>query len=223
MSINGASLQPDNKTPVLVQGEKLFYSQDGVRFEFEGAGGGMSYASKTGSLYLTNLRMVYVLNPLLDHLKTFNVPLENLKDGKFIQPWFDANRYEGTVIPVPHGGLRERGIMKLTFKEGGGFEFSSIFQQLRSRITGEPTQYENLPAYEEPAASSSSSLAEIQPVGASSRPVFSVSPPTEHPLESSISTPLEAPPGYDFAVSSPRPNEALSETGSGHATSSTSL
>ncbi|TPX35781.1 hypothetical protein SmJEL517_g01916 [Synchytrium microbalum] len=176
MSINGATLQADNKTPVLIQAEKLFYSQDGIRFEFEGASGGYpgnlaSYSSKTGSLYLTNLRMIYVPTPLLETLKTFNVPLENVRDGKFVQPWFDANRYEGmlcdllfgslisssAVIPVPHGGLKERGTMKLTFREGGGFEFSSIFQQLRSRITGEPAQFENLPAYEEPLQGSSSS------------------------------------------------------------------
>ncbi|KAI8813144.1 hypothetical protein BJ742DRAFT_660842, partial [Cladochytrium replicatum] len=139
MSINGAMLNADG-SPILISGEKLFYSTTGVRLELEsgsgypGSSNNLSLNFKTGSIVVTNLRIIYVPLAPMPSFKNLNIPLEHLRGGKLVQPWFDANRYEATVLPVPFGGLNEQAQVKFSFKDGGGFEFSSIYEQLRSRL-----------------------------------------------------------------------------------------
>lgn len=151
MSLNGAVLNSEEK-PILVQGEKLFLVQDKVELQYESGSGypgeGHNYYCQNGILYLSNIRIIYV--PIgYKFFKNLNIPLENLKQGKLIQPWWDANRYEGLVQPVPNGGLRLEGTAKFIFRSGGGFEFSSVFLQLRARISdNDAIQEEALPLYE---------------------------------------------------------------------------
>ncbi len=158
MSLNGAVLDEDNK-PNLAQGEKLFFVQDDVDLEYESGTGypgqGHNYHCTKGCLYLSNIRVIYV--PVgYQFFKNLNIPLPNLKHGKLIQPWWDANRYEGIVEPVPNGGLRLEGSLKFIFRSGGGFEFSSIFLQLRARISDSDAIHEEpLPLYESQQQSSS--------------------------------------------------------------------
>ncbi|KAI8929458.1 hypothetical protein BC831DRAFT_443690 [Entophlyctis helioformis] len=136
-----------------------------------------TFFARDGTLYLTNIRVVYLPKPMLPTFRSFEFPIQNLRDGKLLQPWFSANRYEGrsyhaishhatalaaaeltrwmsvgsaTVKPVTNGGLQNDVALKLTFNKGGGFEFSSAFVQLRSRISGEALPYEEpLPLYSE--------------------------------------------------------------------------
>jgi hypothetical protein len=160
MSLNAAVLDTDNK-PCLVEGERLFFVQDNVELQYESGTGypgqGHNYHVQGGVLYLTNVRVVYV--PIgFKFLKSLNIPLPNLKQGKLIQPWWDANRYEGIVEPVPNGGLRLEGSLKFIFRSGGGFEFSSIFLQLRARISDhDAINEEPLPLYEPNSTSDSTS------------------------------------------------------------------
>jgi hypothetical protein len=77
----------------------------------------------------------------------------NIQEGKLCQPWFNANYFQCIVHPVYDGGLPAVSELKLRFKEGGAFEFSTIYRQLRERIseTGElPQELEPLPAYSPP-------------------------------------------------------------------------
>ena len=82
MSLNGAQLTP-SKTPILVQGEKLFLTQSGVRMDYESGEGypgqGNNYFIQSGTLFLTNIRVVYVHHGDNMFLGNLNVPLENLK------------------------------------------------------------------------------------------------------------------------------------------------
>ena len=82
MSLNGADLNAQN-VPVWVQGEKLFYSQSGVQLDYESGSGypgeGHNYYAATGILYLSNIRVVYVPNPIPQFFQNFNIPLEHLK------------------------------------------------------------------------------------------------------------------------------------------------
>ncbi|KAI8816963.1 uncharacterized protein EV422DRAFT_543731 [Fimicolochytrium jonesii] len=151
MSLNGAIFSPDG-TPVLVAGEKLFLNQGGVMLEYESGNGypgqGNNFYSQKGTLFLTNRRVIYVSVPQMDFFQNLNVPLDCLKEGKFQQPWLQSNYYEATVQPIPNGGLTLPGRAKFSFKEGGGFEFSSMFMQLRSRLTGDTLPHEeSLPMY----------------------------------------------------------------------------
>jgi len=101
---------------------------------------GVFYA-KSGILYLTNMRIIYITTPSLNHFKSFEIPLQNLRNGNLIQPWLGANYYSATLIPVENAGLRENGNLKLHFKDGGAFEFSSIYNQCLSRIAGIGKEY----------------------------------------------------------------------------------
>ena len=151
MALNGAILSLG--APVLVTHEKLFYEQDNVDLEYESGQGypgqGHHYFCQAGKLYLTNIRIVYVAHGDYTFFKNMNIPLMNLSNGEFIQPWWDANRYQGSVEPIVNGGLNITGNLKLIFKSGGGFEFSSIFLQLRARISDSDPFEESLPLYQE--------------------------------------------------------------------------
>jgi len=94
--------------------------------------------------------VVYVPQQSTEHLKSFHVPLLCLKSCRYEQPWFAANYITGHVLPVAGGGLSRPGGLKLTFKEGGGFEFYSIFSELLARIdetNQTPQHLEPLPTY----------------------------------------------------------------------------
>ncbi|CAG8625717.1 2188_t:CDS:10, partial [Ambispora leptoticha] len=105
-----------------------------------------------GVIHITNQRVIFLSKPTVEHLKSLSIPLKNLRDGKLVQPWLGANYYTATVIPVPNGGMSAPGTIKITFKEGGGFEFSSIYSQIIQRMAEHesniaPETYEQLPVY----------------------------------------------------------------------------
>ncbi|KAJ3216505.1 hypothetical protein HDU67_009372 [Dinochytrium kinnereticum] len=103
-----------------------------------------------------NRRVIYVPPKPQAFFDTLTVPLPNLQQGKLVQPWFGANRYEAVCLPVPNGGLPLPGSVTWTFKEGGAFEFSTIFRQLSERIddpsTYHPSEEDFLPEYAAPPA-----------------------------------------------------------------------
>ncbi|KAJ3147799.1 hypothetical protein HDU89_005158 [Geranomyces variabilis] len=168
MSLNGAIVNQDG-TPVLVAGEKLFLNQPGVLMEYESGNGypgqGNNFYSPRGTLFLTNRRVIYLAEDQRSYCRSLMFPLQNLTGGTLTQPWFTANTYTATVQPVPNGGLSMEGTVKFSFKSGGGFEFSSMFMQLRSRQGDDPgVGEEALPLYEptdsaEVGAGSSASVA----------------------------------------------------------------
>ncbi|KAJ3156158.1 hypothetical protein HDU86_004126 [Geranomyces michiganensis] len=151
MSLNGAIVNQDG-TPVLVAGEKLFLNQPGVLMEYSSGNGypgqGNNFYSPRGSLHLTNRRVIYITEDQHAFCRNLSCPLPNLTGGTLAQPWFQANTYTATVRPVPNGGLSMEGTVKFSFKQGGGFEFSSMFMQLRSREGDAPVGGEEpLPLY----------------------------------------------------------------------------
>jgi hypothetical protein len=62
---------------------------------------------RAGSLYLTSLRIVFVLDRPEEHLTGVDIPLATLADADFNQPLFGANNLSGTIAPVR--GNRGRG------------------------------------------------------------------------------------------------------------------
>ncbi|GAB5589559.1 hypothetical protein Unana1_04459 [Umbelopsis nana] len=156
MSVNWTMLSQDSQTPVALPGEKIFFKQAHIKFELDcgssgypGTSGG-AWHDANGTVFLSNHRVIYVPQQPTERLKSFHVPLLSLKTCRFEQPWFAANYISGHVLPVAGGGLSQPGELKLTFKEGGGFEFYSIFRELLERIdeTNETPQHlEALPTY----------------------------------------------------------------------------
>ncbi|RUP47168.1 hypothetical protein BC936DRAFT_146060 [Jimgerdemannia flammicorona] len=191
---------------------------------YPGSSGGI-YTSNKGVLYLTNQRVVFVSTPATEHLISVSIPLLNIKHGRFQQPWFAANYYEGTVMPcdvgggsnlhlpsfivpcpnqVPGGGLTQAGNMKIVFKDGGGFDFTTIYDNLLARLgeTGEtPQTFEPLPAYAPPMNASTPQQQPYYIPPSSSPYAAGYAPPPGPPPQSG--QPIYGQPGQVVYVQSP--------------------
>ncbi|KAL6717607.1 hypothetical protein ACLMJK_005522 [Lecanora helva] len=92
---------------------------------------------------------------------------QRLQDTHVSAPFFGPNVWEGIVIPTAGGGIPTQHTLaqiRLTFKEGGAFDFSNTYERIRetviqaaetARENGRPVNsgidvdLEQLPAYEE--------------------------------------------------------------------------
>lgn len=90
-----------------------------------------------GTAYITNQRLVYLPTKTSSDFKSFSSPILNLQDTHIHAPFFGANYWVGLCKPVPGGGVPPPHPMvevKLTFREGGAFQFHSIFEQIKERL-----------------------------------------------------------------------------------------
>ena len=97
-----------------------------------------SLSHSIGSLYLTNRRIIYIPDKPTERLKSFGSPILNLHDSHVTAPFFGPNVWtallqpvRGGGIPVPNTGLVE---VKMTFKEGGAFDFHTHYERIRERL-----------------------------------------------------------------------------------------
>lgn len=98
--------------------------------------------------------------------QSFSAPILNLQDTHVSAPFFGPNLWYGVLQPVPGGGIPAHHAfvkLKMTFKEGGAFDFSSKYEQIKetlaqaaemARDSGRAVDLsgldlEQLPAYEE--------------------------------------------------------------------------
>ena len=98
----------------------------------------LNISSSTGILYLTNRRILYLPDKPTEKLKSFSAPILNIHDSHVTAPFFGPNVWQallqpvqGGGIPVPSGGVVE---LKLTFKDGGAFDFSTHFERVKERL-----------------------------------------------------------------------------------------
>ncbi|KAK4554689.1 hypothetical protein LTR86_008191 [Recurvomyces mirabilis] len=97
-----------------------------------------SLAHASGILYLTNRRIIYLPDKPTPTFQSFAAPILNLHDSHVTAPFFGPNVWmallqptSGGGIPVPVSGVVE---MKLTFKEGGAFDFHTGFERVKERL-----------------------------------------------------------------------------------------
>ena len=97
-----------------------------------------SLSSSSGTLYLTNRRVIYLPDKSTPQLQSFAAPTLNLHDSHVAAPWFGPNTWtallqptQGGGIPVPPAGVVEA---KCTFKEGGAFDFHTNYERIRERL-----------------------------------------------------------------------------------------
>ncbi|EHK99888.1 putative UPF0664 stress-induced protein C29B12.11c [Glarea lozoyensis 74030] len=181
------------------------------------------YSAKcdSGIVYVTNQRIVYLPTTPTAELQSFSAPILNLQDTFVRAPFFGANYWTATVKPVSGGGIpatHSAVELKLTFKEGGAFDYHTIFEQIKERSHQAYTvardngqngiadagniHLEQLPAYEAPA---NNAREPDEPRILSPVPVRPTGPPA--PAVSSQATttaanlpaPDEPPPGYEEA------------------------
>lgn len=193
--------------------------------------GSQPFAAKSdaGIVYVTNQRIVYLPTSPTPDLQSFSSPILNLQDTYVRAPFFGANYWTGLCKPVPEGGIpATHGSveLRLTFKEGGAFDFHTIFEQIKERVhdayiaareTGQQgpaaladVHLEQLPAYEAAPETPHQAEREVQePVILSPIPrrpseltpgVVAASRPSEtSSVEQHGAAPDEPPPGYEEA------------------------
>lgn len=136
-----------------------------------------------------------------------STPLLNVRDSHVSAPFFGPNVWTALVQPVSGGGISASlpaVQMKVTFKEGGAFDFHTNFERIKERLeqavenTGESARglrgvdlaavhLEELPAYEGPSRTDESTLAPEPPAVPQNNQRASVMGPE----------PMEPPPGYE--------------------------
>ncbi|CAL3969176.1 hypothetical protein PZA11_006207 [Diplocarpon coronariae] len=96
-----------------------------------------SAKSDAGIVYLTNQRIVYLPSSPTPELQSFSSPILNLQDTYVRAPFFGANYWvalckpvAGGNIPSVHGAVE----LRLTFRDGGAFDFHTTFEQLKERV-----------------------------------------------------------------------------------------
>ncbi|KAG9240869.1 hypothetical protein BJ878DRAFT_262588 [Calycina marina] len=175
----------------------------------------------SGVAYITNQRVVFLpVTPTAD-LQSFSSPILNLQDTHVRAPFFGANYWTGSCKPVAGGGIPETHSVvevKITFKEGGAFDFHSTFEQIKERVhqaysvareNGQGgavlsgVHLEQLPAYEAnpdaPKEANEPVIHALLPRRGSVTPTTTILDPVAAPLTASVPTPDEPPPGYEEA------------------------
>ncbi|OJD10708.1 hypothetical protein AJ78_08354 [Emergomyces pasteurianus Ep9510] len=162
----------------------------------------LSIQSSTGCAYLTNQRVVYLPAQSTPQFQSFSAPLLNIQDTHVSAPFFGPNLWSAQVKPVAGGGIPPNHVslqLKLTFKDGGAFDFHSGFERIKERLqqaleqaqeSGSMTEgmprragalgsvdfsavhLDELPAYEGPRHPS-------EPTGTTALPAFSSADPHE--------------------------------------------
>lgn len=93
--------------------------------------------SPAGSVYLTNRRVLYLPASPTERFQSFAAPILNLHDTHVAAPFFGPNVWTAVVQPVPGGNVpsSESALeLKMTFKDGGAFDFHSIFERIKERL-----------------------------------------------------------------------------------------
>jgi WW domain-binding protein 2 len=176
--------------------------------------------SPSGTLYLTNQRVVYLPEKSRPDFTSFSASLLNLHDTHTIMPWFGPNAWSAVVQPVPGGNIPQENHveLKFTFKEGGAPEYASNFERIKERVQQaveaaresnllgsrqaglsgvnlDSVHLDELPSYE------NSSMDRIapstrEPPARTSQPLETPSQP-DRPAAAQQQAPSEAPPGYE--------------------------
>ncbi|KAH8812007.1 hypothetical protein F5884DRAFT_877388 [Xylogone sp. PMI_703] len=181
--------------------------------------------SDTGVVYLTNQRIVYLPATPTPELQSFSSPIMNLQDSFVRAPFFGANYWSATCRPVAGGGIPPSHALvniKMTFREGGAFDFHTLFEQIKEKVLQAysvaqelgttrnlnlaDVDLENLPAYE-PAPANGANIVpgSVPRTAAHSAPVTPRNeepPELDHTDDSSrehFTAPDEPPPGYEEA------------------------
>ncbi|KAJ4962092.1 hypothetical protein NE237_022002 [Protea cynaroides] len=155
-----------NGMPVPFVNEIFVLARDGVEFEIDKIPGihGDKINAK-GTIYLSNVRMVFVANKPVGHFTAFDMPLLYVHAEKFNQPIFFCNNISGLVEPVvpedQHRALYSSHSFKIYFKEGGCGTFVPLFFNLIASVR----------QYNQHISESGSEAVRVDPLQAAETPV----------------------------------------------------
>lgn len=169
----------------------------------------LSIQSGSGRIYLTNQRVVYIPVQKSNEFQSFSAPLLHIHDTHVSAPFFGPNVWQSLVQPVSGGGIPPSlpaVQLKVTFKEGGAFDYHNHFERIKERLQQavEVSQESNrgarevdlstihldeLPAYSGPLHDSTGATHSTQLAQSNSQDNGATS--------ASCPEPMEPPPGYE--------------------------
>jgi hypothetical protein len=82
-------------------------------------------------------KIVYLPSTPSASLQSFAVPILNLHDTHVTAPFFGPNVWSAIVQPVPGGNIPPEHAaleLKMTFKDGGAFDFHSTYERIKERL-----------------------------------------------------------------------------------------
>ncbi|KAK5113841.1 hypothetical protein LTR62_003225 [Meristemomyces frigidus] len=92
----------------------------------------------SGVLYLTSRRIIYIPDKPTATFQSFAAPILNLHDSHVTAPFFGPNVWMALLQPTAGGGIPIPGTgvveLKLTFKDGGAFDFHTGFERVKERL-----------------------------------------------------------------------------------------
>jgi WW domain-binding protein 2 len=83
------------------------------------------------------MKIVYLPSAPTPELQSFSSPILNLQDSYVRAPFFGANYWTALCKPVSGGGIPPdypSVELKMTFREGGAFDFHSCLEQIKERL-----------------------------------------------------------------------------------------
>lgn len=81
--------------------------------------------------------MIYLPASQTPQLQSFAAPILNLHDTHVTAPFFGPNVWTALLQPVAGGGIPPQHAaleLKMTFKDGGAFDFHSKFERIKERL-----------------------------------------------------------------------------------------
>ncbi|RDW94455.1 hypothetical protein BP5796_00218 [Coleophoma crateriformis] len=96
-----------------------------------------SAKSDSGVVYITNQRLVYLPATPSPDLQSFSSPILNLEDSYVRAPFFGANYWTAVCKPVSGGNIPSAHPsveLRMTFREGGAYDFHSALEEVRERL-----------------------------------------------------------------------------------------
>jgi len=141
MSINWVMLTEDKKTFVPLQGEQTLYkspSRTSLSLQSfnKSQDDHFSLDCSAGVAALTTRRIVYIPATPTANLESFSAPILNFQDTHISAPWFGPNVWTAVVKPVLGGNIPSNIPaleLKMTFKEGGAYDFQNTFDRIKER------------------------------------------------------------------------------------------
>ncbi|KAK7262733.1 hypothetical protein RJT34_30313 [Clitoria ternatea] len=140
-----------NGMPVPFVNEIFVLARDGVEFDVDkipASGDHGGHLKTKGTIYLSNIRMVFVAKSPVGSFIAFDMPLLYIHNEKFNQPIFHCNNLAGQVEPVipddQHRALYSTHSFKILFKEGGCGTFIPLFFNLIASVR-QYNRHANLP------------------------------------------------------------------------------
>ncbi|KIN04327.1 hypothetical protein OIDMADRAFT_143756 [Oidiodendron maius Zn] len=143
MSINWVMTSPGDSGFIKLPNERTLFTspprtslQISTPNTFPGAQP-FSGKSDAGVVYITNQRLVYLPANPTPELQSFSCPILNTQDTYVRAPFFGANYWTGLCKAVQGGGIPAAHSVveiRLTFREGGAFDFHSTFEQIKERL-----------------------------------------------------------------------------------------